>query len=141
MPEKNIVKIILDTNWYISASINRKSRRTFYEILTNPSLSIVYSKELLQEYQEVIGRTRFQKIISETQVLRFLSLILPKLLETKIATNVERSRDPKDNYLLAMALESEADYLVTGDDDLLVLKSVGRTKIVRMSEFQPRLIV
>ncbi len=81
MAEKT-VKIILDTNWYISASVSRKSRRSFYEILTNPNLTIVYSKELLHEYRSVIGRPNFRKIISETQVLRFLSLIVPRIKET-----------------------------------------------------------
>lgn len=136
MAKKRIVKIILDTNWYISASVNRKSRRTLYDILTKPGFKIFYSKELLQEYQVVIGRPKFRQIISETQVLRFLGLVLPKLTETKIGTTMAFSRDTKDNYLLAMAFESEADYSVTGDDDLLILKQVGQTKIVSMSELQ-----
>ena len=34
-----------------------------------------------------------------------------------------------------MAVENNADYLVTGDDELLVLKEIGNTKIVRMAEF------
>lgn len=136
MPKKRSVKVILDTNWYISASINRKSRRTLYEILTNPALEIFYSKELVQEFQDVIGRPKFRKIISETHVLRFQSLALSKLKETTITTTIELSRDPKDNYLLAMAVDANADYLVTGDDDLLVLSEIGKTKIVKMSEFQ-----
>ena len=140
MAKKGTAKIVLDTNWYLSASINRKSRRTLYKIITDPDFTIFYSKELLQEYQEVIGRPKFQKIISETHVLRFLSLILPKLIETQITTRVELSRDVKDNYLLAIALKSDADYLVTGDDDLLVLKKIGNTKIVSLSEFRSLLL-
>lgn len=137
MPRKRSVKVILDTNWYISASINRKSRRKLYEILTNPSFEIFYSKELVQEFQDVISRPKFRKIISEAHVLRFQTLILPRLKETTITTSVELSRDAKDNYLLAMAIETNSDYLVTGDDDLLVLKQIGNTQIVRMSAFQP----
>lgn len=136
MAKGRIVKIILDTNWYVSASVNRRSRRHLYKILTSPKLRIFYSKELLQEYQEVISRKRFQKTISETQIIRFLSLVLPKLTSTTITTAVRLGRDAKDNYLLAMALECNADYLVSGDADLLVLKQIGNTKIVKMSEFQ-----
>lgn len=134
MAKRRIVKIILDTNWFVSASINRRSRRQFYKILTNPKLKIFYSKELLQEYQEVISRNRFKKTISETQVIRFLSLILPRLAVTTAA--VQLNRDPKDNYLLAMAIECNADYLITGDANLLILNQIENTKIVRMSEFQ-----
>lgn len=129
-------KIILDTNWYISASINRKSRRLVYNILSDKHFTIFYSRELLHEYQQVIRRRKFNRIISEPQVLRFLTLLLPRMVETEIGEHVNQSRDIKDNYLLAMALESQADYLVTGDRDLLVLEKIGVTKIVSMHQFR-----
>lgn len=136
MAKKLIVKIILDTNWYISATINRKSRRILYKILISPNLQVVYSQQLLLEYLEVISRAKFRKLVSKSQVSRFVNLILPRLSEIFITTVVQISRDKDDDYLLAMALESNADFLVTGDDDLLVLKQIGKTKIIKMSEFQ-----
>jgi uncharacterized protein len=48
---------------------------------------------------------------------------------------VDVSRDKKDNYLLALSEASQADYLITGDKDLLVLKVSRGTKIVKMGEF------
>ncbi|HAL82335.1 MAG TPA: putative toxin-antitoxin system toxin component, PIN family [Mucilaginibacter sp.] len=53
MPVKKI-RIILDTNWYVSATINKKSRRVLYELLTNKSLVILFSDEILKEYKQVI---------------------------------------------------------------------------------------
>lgn len=47
----------------------------------------------------------------------------------------EVGRDLKDDYLLAYGTVGECDYLVTGDDDLLVLKKVGNLKIVSPTEF------
>ena len=79
---------------------------------------------------------KFNRIISEPQVLRFLTLLLPKMVETEIGNLVNLSRDMNDNYLLSMALESHADYLVTGDLDLLVLEKIGDTKIVSMLDFR-----
>jgi len=136
MARKRIFKIILDTNWYVSATINQKSRRVLYEILTNPNLQVIYSQEILQEYLEVIGRAKFRKFVSKSQISRFINLILPRLSEIPITTAVQINRDKDDDYLLALALDSNADFLVTGDDDLLVLKQIGKTKIVKMSEFQ-----
>lgn len=49
-------------------------------------------------------------------------------------------RDPEDDYLLAYALVGKADYLVTGDRDLLVLGSVGKTKIVTAQQFLDELL-
>ncbi len=45
------------------------------------------------------------------------------------------SRDRKDDYLLAYALVGRADYLITGDDDLLVLGKIGNITIMRPSDF------
>ena len=140
MAKKPFVKIILDTNWYVSATINRRSRRRLYEFLSNPQFQILYTTELLREYKEVIGRKKFRKIVSETITSRFLNLTLPKLKNIETKSAVRLSRDSKDNFLLALALKSNADYLITGDDDLLVLNQIGRTKIVRMSEFYSLII-
>ncbi|MGC2234895.1 MAG: putative toxin-antitoxin system toxin component, PIN family [Pyrinomonadaceae bacterium] len=136
MAKKQNAKIILDTNWYISATINRKSRRILYEILTNTSLQVIYSKEILQEYLEVMRRAKFRRFVSINQIQRFINLILPKLSEVFITTSVQISRDKDDDYLLAMAVENNADYLITGDLDLLVLKEIQKTKILKMSQFQ-----
>lgn len=45
------------------------------------------------------------------------------------------TRDPKDDYLLAYAVVGEADYLVTGDKDLLVLESFRNLKIIKPADF------
>jgi predicted nucleic acid-binding protein len=45
-------------------------------------------------------------------------------------------RDPKDNFLLALAKDGLADYLITGDRDLLSVKKFGKTQIVTLNEFE-----
>jgi hypothetical protein len=47
-------------------------------------------------------------------------------------------RDPKDEFLLALSKESKANYLITGDKDLLDIKVYGRTKIVTVKQFKER---
>jgi putative PIN family toxin of toxin-antitoxin system len=49
---------------------------------------------------------------------------------------VEVCRDPKDNFLLALVKDGNADYLITGDDDLLVLETFEKTKIVTLTDFE-----
>ncbi|MEM7533787.1 MAG: putative toxin-antitoxin system toxin component, PIN family, partial [Chloroflexota bacterium] len=44
-------------------------------------------------------------------------------------------RDPKDDYLLAYAIAGKADYIVTGDKDLLVLEEIEGVKIVKVHDF------
>lgn len=139
MAKSKRLKIVLDTNWYISASINRNSRRRLYELLVNDRLTIYYSKELLEEYKDVIFRKKFEKYIRKEQVVRFINLVLTRLRPIEIKTLVRLSRDEKDNFLLSMAIDSSADYLVSGDPDLLVIKTIGKTKIIDMSTFLKRI--
>ena len=49
-------------------------------------------------------------------------------------------RDPKDLYLLSLAETIKADYLVSGDADLIILEQHKSTQVVRLSEFQNHLI-
>jgi len=52
-----------------------------------------------------------------------------------VYSTTEVCRDPKDNFLLSLSLDGRADFLLTGDKDLLVLEKFAETKIVTMSEF------
>ncbi len=134
MPAKS--RVILDTNWYVSATINKNSRRKVYELLTNDSLNILYSLELLKEYNAVMRREKFRKLVKPENVARFLSLVTSQLEEINIKTLVQKSSDEKDNFLLSMSIDGKADYLITGDMVLLELKEVGKTKIITMAEFE-----
>ena len=49
---------------------------------------------------------------------------------------VDACRDKKDNYLLALAKESNADFLITGDNDLLIMKQFENTKIITITDYQ-----
>lgn len=127
--------LVIDTNWYISATINRASRRRLYNLLSNPAYTVLYCDELIEEYRTVILRDKFKKYIKLQQALRFIELILPVLSSVKIKSDVRESRDVNDNYLLALSKDGAADYLITGDPDLLVLKKYGKTTILTMAEF------
>jgi putative PIN family toxin of toxin-antitoxin system len=129
------IRIILDTNWYISASISRNSRRTLYELLKNENLEIILSAEILKEYGQVIAREKFKKIIKVQQVNRFLNLVLSKAHVIEITSKIKGSRDLNDNFLLSLSVDSDAHYLITGDLDILVLGAIRKTKIVTLSNF------
>jgi putative PIN family toxin of toxin-antitoxin system len=53
----------------------------------------------------------------------------------EVSSVIRVSRDAKDNFLLALARDGKATYLLTGDKDLLVLKKFGRTKIITLTEY------
>lgn len=53
----------------------------------------------------------------------------------KVKSDIKICRDKKDNFLLNLSIDSKADYLVSGDNDLLILDKIGQTTILTFSEF------
>jgi putative PIN family toxin of toxin-antitoxin system len=131
---KNI-RIVIDTNWYVSGTINRKSRRVLFELLTGENFVILLSNEILAEYRLVISREKFKKIIKTAQVTRFINLVMSKVTIVQIKSSLTGSRDPKDNFLLSLCSDNSADFLISGDNDLLVLETTGATRIVTLHDF------
>ena len=133
MPNGKKIKVVLDPNWFISACINSRSRRTlYYKILSNDQLRVFYSSELLAEFEGVVSRKKFTKIITPAQVGRFQALTLPLMNRVAPTAIPATSRDPDDDYLLGICKACQADFLITGDDDLLTLE---QTTIVSMGQF------
>jgi uncharacterized protein len=52
-----------------------------------------------------------------------------------VSSEINECRDFKDNFLLNLAIDSKADYLITGDSDLLVITKIRKTKITTWSDF------
>jgi putative PIN family toxin of toxin-antitoxin system len=96
----------------------------------------VISEELLHELDEAVRKPYPAKRILRTEYNQ-LVLRLHTIAElVDVHSTVEICRDPKDNFLLALAKDGNADYLITGDNDLLVMKQFEQTKIVMLSEFE-----
>jgi len=53
----------------------------------------------------------------------------------EVKTTVDICRDKKDNFLLALCQDGNADFLLTGDEDLLIIKKFGKTRIMSMTEY------
>jgi putative PIN family toxin of toxin-antitoxin system len=131
------MRVVLDTNILLSALINRHGtpaqlitgwRERRYDLLT--------STEQLIELGDVARRPVLRARIVPSTVghlirdLRKLAEVLTRL------PAVERSADPADNFLLAMAEAGNANYLVSGDRrGVLALRTHGITQILRAREF------
>jgi len=129
------IKIILDTNIWISYLIS-KNNNQWDTLIFSDKIQIIYSEKLLNEFIEVTQRDKFRKFIS----LDDLEVILNYLGDFAIfVENIEKKytlcRDLKDNFLLDLAVTAEADFLVTGDKDLLEIKTLENVKILSPTDF------
>tara|TARA_R110000868_G_C10704040_1_gene749372 strand:+ start:267 stop:677 length:411 start_codon:yes stop_codon:yes gene_type:complete len=127
-------RIILDTNLWISFLISKKFNQ-IDELIENRRIKLIFSNELLEEFIDVVSRPKFKKYFSKRDIEKILEYFDQFAELVKVKSNIEICRDEKDNFLLNLALDSKADYLLTGDKDLLILESIENTEIITFSEF------
>jgi putative PIN family toxin of toxin-antitoxin system len=126
-------KVILDTNIWISFLISRDF--SFLDnFVENGKVKLVFSTELLIEFISVVQRPKFKKYFSDNDLKEIVQVIDKYGILTKVSSKLGQCRDIKDNFLLDLAIDSKADYLVTGDNDLLEIRNIKRTKILTITE-------
>ncbi|MDQ3250257.1 MAG: putative toxin-antitoxin system toxin component, PIN family [Chloroflexota bacterium] len=135
------MRVLLDTNIFISYLLSINSNRVVAKIVkaaVTGDYQLLIIEELLieiihtvQNKPDLQARIPLDALEELITILRTLAETIP-MLEAKIPS---LTRDPKDDYLLAYALVGAADYLVTDDKDLLVLKRVADVIIISIHDF------
>jgi len=128
-------KIIIDTNLWISYLITNGFNKLDKQIYSDKAL-LIFSQELIDEFICVSKRPKFAKYFSHDDIARLLELFDTYGELIKVKSKISVCRDFKDNFLLSLSVDSQADYLITGDNDLLCLKSFGKTKILTIIDFE-----
>jgi len=136
-----VPKIVVDTNVWISAIFWGGKSRKVIEAWVDDRVHLIISPALRLELYRTLARKAKVLGTIPDYALRWLEVIDKKSILVYPEEKVEVCRDPKDNMLLEAAVAGEVDYLVTGDDDLLVLETFGDTKIVAPAGFLKRLDV
>ena len=129
------LKVVLDSNILISALISKGVAHDFIYKLINKDVQIVISDYIVTEVNEVLTRKKFQ----DKQILYTLwNLIQKDVTIVKIKSTITKVilRDPKDHPILQTAIKSKAEFIITGDEDLLSLKSWGKIIITNMKDFE-----
>jgi len=129
------MKVVIDTNIWISYLLGSLLQGMDEKILSK-EIKVVVSDEMLKEISEVSSRPKFKNIFTAKRIKELFSLLDSYAIVVSPSQKVNVCRDGKDNFLLEVALEGEADYVVTGDEDLLVINTFQSTKIIRPKEFE-----
>ncbi len=123
-------RFILDTNVLISALLFKTSVPFRAIELAEKQGIILYSEATLNELEQVLNRKKFNKYLSLEDRQLFLLKFISSSQLVSITENITVCRDEKDNQFLELAVSGNANLIVTGDMDLLVLSPFQSVEIV-----------
>ena len=138
MPAKKRITLVVDVNVLVSMLINQDTIG-IKGLFNKQVFRVAVSPSHLAELEDVLMRPPFRRYFTILEAERALQRIQKRSHSVKTEFQVRPiCRDPKDDYLLALAKAAKADLLVTGDADLLVLKKYGKTTIMKPADFRKK---
>lgn len=128
------VRVVLDTNALVSALLFGGRSGMLRDLWKSGRIIPLVSKETFAEFRRVLSYPKFK--LSQREIRAILNEeILPFVEPVEIVEQVAGiCRDPHDDMFLAVAASGGAQYLVSGDQYLLVLKHYSKTQIVTVAE-------
>ena len=133
------MRVIIDTNIWISTLIGRQLVE-LRELLSHPDIELIVTERLLQEVLLVTQRPKFARYFKGEDVESLRIWMEQNMTNIPLGTIPARCRDPKDDYLLELAIQSKAIYLVSGDNDLLEMGAIGGCRIMTVHQFETEVL-
>jgi len=129
------IRVIFDTNVWISFLIGKRLG-IIKEYISNENIKIITTTQLIKEIKIVTSRPKLNKYFPTDNVNELIELLETIADKIEISPKFFISRDPKDNFLLDLIESSKANYLVTGDKDLLILNPFKSAEIITPANFE-----
>ncbi|MEO8172342.1 MAG: putative toxin-antitoxin system toxin component, PIN family [Sediminibacterium sp.] len=127
-------RVIIDTNLWIS-SLLTKDFLILDKAFSEEKIILLFSEQLLKELIAVARRPKFRKYFSNDDLANLLTIIHERAEFISITSAIQICRDPKDDFLLSLSIDGNANILITGDKDLLEIGKFGKTRIITISTF------
>ena len=125
---------VFDNNVLVSAALlTGVPRKAFDKLLDNGT--VLVSVAVLLELADVLNREKFDKYVTHDERMRFMVSFLKVAEMVEITETIIACRDSKDDKFLELVLSGNADFLVTGDKDLLALNPFRGVEIITPREF------
>jgi putative PIN family toxin of toxin-antitoxin system len=138
-------RVVADANVLVSAAIARSPQAPSVLVLDaalDGRVELVTSPLLLREITSVLSRPRLRKYVTADEATRFVADLAAQttLLVDPPGSHTAVCRDPRDDYLVALAEASGAEAIITGDLDLLAIDpSQLAVEVVTPRQFVERL--
>src|SRR3989338_6444618 len=132
--QEMLLKLVLDTNIIVSAFFWEGNEAELFRKIEQGKAKLYITIDLLKEIEEVIKRPKFNEVMRKAdltpdKIMQKIVSLSHLVIAPKITVKV--CRDEKDNKFLECAKSAKADYLISGDEDLLSLKEYNGMFIVR----------
>lgn len=127
------LRFVFDTNVIVSATLFNASvpGKAFLSALDRGT--ILLSQAVIHELADVLSREKFNRYVTVEEREAFLEALIREAELVEIVDEIKVCRDPKDDRILELAVNGRASFVVTGDDDLLVLNPFQDISIVTAS--------
>lgn len=131
------MRLVLDTNVLVSAFLWEGIPGRLIELAGEKEIDLYTSRVLLAELSEVLHRRKFTKPVQATgftaaEIMKHYQRLAHHVTVRQMTQRI--SRDADDDQVLACAMAAKADFIVSGDKDLLALKVFREIPIVTAAE-------
>ena len=123
-----MLRIVSDTNVLISALGWKGNEYVLIENCFDKKILLILSLNILDEFKEVVSRSEFNFV--EEEIDEFINALIEVAIIVQPTEKVTACRDSEDDKFLETALEGKAYYIVSGDKDLLSIRSFRAVRIV-----------
>jgi len=127
-------RVVLDTNVLVSGILFEGNEAKILRSAEEGRIAVFLSLEILEEFVDVLSRKKFQLTAQEVLTATEYILSFVKIKEPARAVKIG-IRDPEDLKFFACAKRSRAHFLVTGDKDLLAVRTFDGTQILTPAKF------
>ncbi len=129
------MRLVFDTNIIISAMLFEGSKPSKAFGVGIKQGVILFSSSTLSELEDVLWRKKFDPYISHEERKQFLSSFILHSTPVEINETITECRDSKDNKFLELAVCGKADFIISGDKDLLILNPFRNIQILTPHNF------
>lgn len=126
---------MIDTNTLISSILIAASVPDLALRKARVEGVLLFSAATFEELQQVITRPKFDRYVSMTLRIEFMARLREASEQIEVIETITARRDPKDDQFLAVAVNGNASYIITGDRDLLSLHPFRQVSIISPAQF------
>ena len=129
------MKAVFDTNVLIAAFLTEGICSKLLVRARKGECDLILSHDIIREFEKVLIK-KFALSRQEISDVRAILAETTKEIIRQVNPIEPVCRDKDDNKILACALAADADFLITGDEDLLIMKKYGKTRIISPKAFE-----